>query len=201
MTDVTYPPHSTKSLIPLLQKQSRHTILPRPFLPKPTQLLVDCDVLGRWHQAERSKLPARCQHGCCYLPLSQHKIINPPPPKTKPPRNPPAVSPRANAVASWFWCPWKVASSRMVAFICMAPKWLLLPTHRMPKIHQFPLPKNEAATQFPSRSHPNLAALHLIVMLSAWETRWSDQIQPPGFKMKAIPPPSPSTKIVNLPSY
>jgi hypothetical protein len=32
------------------------------------------------------------------------------------------------------------------------------------------------------------------------ETKRNDQIQPSGRKMKATPPPSPPTKIINLPS-
>ena len=60
--------------------------------------------------------------------------------------------------------------------------------------------KIKAATPSPGHSSPNAATLHLIVMLSALETGRSDQMQPPGCKMKAIPPPSPPTKIVDLPS-
>ena len=42
--------------------------IPWPFTPVPTRSPVDCDVVGRWHQAEQSKSSARCQNGRCYLP-------------------------------------------------------------------------------------------------------------------------------------
>jgi hypothetical protein len=54
-------------------KASRHTI-PWPFTPAPTQSPVDCDVAGRWHQAEQSKSSAHCQNGRCYLPPKMPKI-------------------------------------------------------------------------------------------------------------------------------
>jgi len=109
-------------------------------MPVPTRWPVVCDVVGRWHQAEQSKSPARCQNGpCC------------PPPRT-------------------------------------------------PKILRFPPSKSEAATPSPGHSSPNPAAVRLIVMFSMLETRKNNQIQPSGWKMKATPPPSPSTKIIDLPS-
>ena len=39
------------------EKRRRHAI-PRPFPPAPTRSPVDCDVVGRWHQAEQSKSSA-----------------------------------------------------------------------------------------------------------------------------------------------
>ncbi len=44
---------------------------------------IDCDVAGRWHQAEQSTLSARCQNGSCYLPPRMPKIHRFPPPKSK----------------------------------------------------------------------------------------------------------------------
>ncbi len=72
-------------------KASRHAI-PWPFMPAPTRSPVDCDVAGRWHQAEQSKLSARCQNGRCYLPPECLKYIDSPLLKVKPPRHPPAIS-------------------------------------------------------------------------------------------------------------
>ncbi len=63
-------------------KASRHTI-PWPFTPTPTRSPVDYNVAGRWHQAEQSKLTARCQNGRCYLPPRMPKIHRFPPPKSK----------------------------------------------------------------------------------------------------------------------
>ncbi len=54
-------------------KASRHAI-PWPLTPAPTRSPVDCDVAGRWHQAEQSKLSAWCQNGRCYLPPRMPKI-------------------------------------------------------------------------------------------------------------------------------
>ncbi len=63
-------------------KASGHAI-PWPFTPAPTRSSVDCDVAGRWHQAKQSKLSARCQNGCCYLPPRMPKIHRFSPPKSK----------------------------------------------------------------------------------------------------------------------
>jgi hypothetical protein len=63
-------------------KASRHAI-PWPFMPMPTWSIVDCDVAGRWHQAEQSKSSTRCQNGRCYLPHRMPKIHRFPPPKSK----------------------------------------------------------------------------------------------------------------------
>jgi len=63
-------------------KASHHAI-PWPFTPVPTQLPVDCDVVGKWHQAEQSKSFARCQNGRCYLPPRIPKIHRFPPPKSE----------------------------------------------------------------------------------------------------------------------
>ena len=46
---------------------SRHAI-PWPFTLAPTRSPVDCDVVGRWHQAEQSKSSARCQNGAVTYP-------------------------------------------------------------------------------------------------------------------------------------
>ena len=63
-------------------KASRHAI-PWPFTPAPTRLPVDCDVAGRWHQAEQSTLSTRCQNGRCYLRPRMPKIHRFPPPKSE----------------------------------------------------------------------------------------------------------------------
>ena len=54
---LSYPPSpKILSKIPF-EKRRRHAI-PRPFPPAPTRSPVDCDVVGRWHQAEQSKSSA-----------------------------------------------------------------------------------------------------------------------------------------------
>ena len=63
-------------------KASRHAT-PWPFTPAPTWSPVDCDVVGRWHQAEQSKSSAWCQNGPCYLPPRMPKIHRFPPPKSE----------------------------------------------------------------------------------------------------------------------
>ena len=57
--------------------------IPWPFTPTPMRLPIDCDVVGRWHQAEQLKSSARCQNGPCYLPPRMPKIHRFPPPKSK----------------------------------------------------------------------------------------------------------------------
>ncbi len=60
-----------------------HQKIPTPnlYLTLFTSILLDCDVVGRWHQAEWSKLSAWCQNGRCYLPLKMPKIHRFSPPK------------------------------------------------------------------------------------------------------------------------
>ena len=59
--------------------------------------------------------------------------------------------------------------------------------------------ENEAATPSPGRFSPNPVVLRLIVMFSAIEIGSIVQFRPSGRKMKAIPPPPPTTNIVDFP--
>jgi hypothetical protein len=183
---------------------SRHAI-PWPFTLAPTRSPVDCDVVGRWHQAEQSKSSARCQNGRCYLPSRMPKIIHRfPSPKSKaatpspgrfrpfPPT--PTRSPvDCDVVGRWHQAEQSKSSARCQNGPCCPPP-------RTPKILRFPPSKSEAATPSPGHSSPNPAALRLIVMFSMLETGRNDQIQLSGCKMKATPPPSLPTKIIDLPS-
>ena len=81
VTSILPPPPAQKFVKnPLLK-----TMPPRnpPAVPAPTRSLVACDVVGRWHQVEQSKLSAWCQNGPCCPPPKTPKIHRFPPSKSE----------------------------------------------------------------------------------------------------------------------
>jgi hypothetical protein len=79
---LSYAP-SPKILSKIPFKKRRRHAIPRPFPPAPTRSPVDCDVVGRWHQAEQSKSSAWCQNGPCCPPPRTPKIHRFPPSKSE----------------------------------------------------------------------------------------------------------------------
>jgi hypothetical protein len=63
-------------------KRSRFSV-PWSIQPPPSLTEVDCDVVGRWHQAEQSKSSAWCQNGSCCPPPRTPKIHRFPPSKSE----------------------------------------------------------------------------------------------------------------------
>jgi len=156
-------------------------------MPAPTRSPVDCGVVGRWHQAEQSKSSARCQNGRCYLPPRVPKIHRFPPPKSE------AATPSPGR-----FCPRQRGRQLIVMLLGGGIKRNSRNCPHGAKMA--PVVKSENTTPSPGHSSPNPTALRLIVMFSMLETGRNDQIQPSGCKMKATPPPSPPTKIIDLPS-